>query len=227
MSNIYLYGHLAEKYGSDAYDLAIKNPAEGVKALCMMIPGFTQDIRDYNFQILVGDLEDPIDLDEESLNLITSRDIHIVPVVEGSKNKGLGKIIAGVALIAVVAFAGPLGIGAIMGTTMLGTTIGAMVASVGFSMVLGGASMLLSSQAKANLGDSPTDDPNSIFASGSGTARQGSCIPLLLGEMYCDLTPISASIQSGIYAPISGAGGVTTTTQQQWNVDSANTDFYN
>ncbi len=179
MPIINLHGALGEKFGKE-FNLEVSSPAEAARALIFNIPGFKDAMLEYDYRIFVGDIALNEDLAEDQLNLKTSRDIHFVPVIQGSK-KGVGKIIA-----AIVVIAAAIAYTAVTGDVMGGSRI----ASIGVSIGLRGISMLLAPQIE--------DTDNKIFNNSVTTGQQGSPIPLMYGEMYVELTPISASITSGL-----------------------------
>lgn len=182
MTVINLHGALGEQFGK-TFNLDVSSPAEAARALIYSIPGFKDAMLQYDYRIFVGDIESGNDLDEDQLNLKTARDIHFIPVVQGSK-KGIGKIIAAIVVIAA----------AVAYTAVTGDIVGGTrIASIGIGMGLRGISMLLAPQIE--------DTDNKLFNNSVATGQQGSPLPLMYGEMYVELTPISASITAGI-APV-------------------------
>lgn len=183
MVKIYLYGELGNQFGRE-YNLEVASPNEAVRALIYTKPGFIDAFQQYDYQIAVGSLDDC--LEEDQLDLKTNRDIHIIPYIQGSK-KGVGKIIAAVVIIAAAVYYGA-STGDIGGATA--------IANIGISIGLRGISMLLSKQ--------PEEADNKLFNNDAQTAQQNNPIPLLYGEMYFDLVPVSASITTGL-APSYGS----------------------
>jgi hypothetical protein len=97
----------------------------------------------------------------------------------GSKKSPLS-IALGIASVALIAFAGPLGVAA-AGALGLGTTAGTIITA---GLVLGGTALLgLASRAKAN--KTPTDTTQVYGVSGGGNApRPGDRIPKLYGRVW-------------------------------------------
>lgn len=87
---IRFYGHLRERSG-EGFDLHAGSPAEGIRALCAVVPGFVEYFRPGRYTVLVG--EEPQTI-ETVLNPSGGCDISIVPVVEGAKSE-LGQILLG------------------------------------------------------------------------------------------------------------------------------------
>ncbi|KAF2395373.1 hypothetical protein [Pseudomonas frederiksbergensis] len=99
MTTIKLYGQLRQ-FGR-SFRLAVRSPAEAIKALCVQIPGFERFIssaksRGVEFAIFRGSKN----IDENELSFGGSGEIRIAPVITGSKRAGLLQTIVGVVLIA-------------------------------------------------------------------------------------------------------------------------------
>lgn len=179
MTAINIHGALGEQFGK-IFHLNVNSPAEAVRALIYMVPNFKDAMMNYDYRIVVGNLDNGDELAEDQLTIHTCRDIHLIPVIQGAK-KGVGKIIAAIVVIAA----------AIAYTAVTGDIVGgSQIASIGISMGLRGISMLLAPQIE--------ETDNKLFNNSVATGQQGSPIPLLYGEMYIELTPVSASITAGL-----------------------------
>ena len=150
--------------------------------------------------------------------------ISITPVLQGAGGGGVGKIFAGVALVAAAILLAPvgagfLGLGAGLGAG-LGFTLGAAASSavgfVGASLILSGTSQLLSPQITADgagggsfgtatrqrARDSFASENNEIadnrasyiFNGAVNLTAQGACVPLCYGKMRVGSVVISAGI---------------------------------
>lgn len=75
MSKVYLYGKLGKQFGKE-YNLQVSSPREAVIALSTQIPHFRNHFEANKFYIRVGD---DTNIEEETLDLNTHRDIHIFP----------------------------------------------------------------------------------------------------------------------------------------------------
>jgi len=199
---IHLHGWIGEHSGPQ-FQMDVASPKEAVVALCTQIPGMIRHLRLKDWQVFIGDPETGRDLDESELMFLGgSRDIHFVPVAAGGKKKGgIGKIIAGVALVAFsiwgAGLASPLG--GVMGfdATILGTSITlADVALFGVSMALSGLSSLLSPTPEFAGPAKPADENRSaLFRGPTNTAEQGGPIALPFGRgVEVGSTVISAGI---------------------------------
>lgn len=180
---IKLYGHLREQFGP-GFDIKVADPAEAIRALCNVVPGFAEAFRDSRIHLLVGD--EPQSM-ESIRNPSGQLDISIVPAIEGGKSDGM-QIILGAALIAASFIPG------------VAPWAASMMVGMGTSMVLGGIAMALASTPKV-------DDPdNGYFFSGpENTVVQGARVPIGYGTVLCGSKVVSAGTFPESYA--SGANG--------------------
>jgi predicted phage tail protein len=125
--------------------------------------------------------------------------ISIVPVIggAGAVGKAVGKILAGVALVALAIFVPGLGLG-------LAGSIVTSVGLLGGALILGGVSQLLTptstiAQSSTNSGTMETElDPQKSYSfSGiQNTSRQGVPVPIVYGETIIGSVVISAGIDT-------------------------------
>lgn len=186
LRTIRLYGLLGARFGRK-FRLAVSNPAEAVRALCVLLPGFQQYLmgakaKGMEFAVFVGrqnlskeQLHDPPGTD----------DIRIAPVLVGSKRGGILQTILGVVLIVVGVW-----------------TQNYQLVFQGGVMVLGGVAQMLAPQPKG-LGakDSAENTPNYSMNGAVNTQAQGNPVPAPYGGhdtkgMFVG----SAVISGGIYA---------------------------
>jgi len=185
LRRIKLYGPLAKFIGHRVLMAAVETPAEAVRYLIANWPEVQRHMAESSYRILVGRNDLPVDTDPDQLHYpVGQDDIRIVPVVAGAG--GVGRIIAGVALVA-ASFAIP-GSAAVFGIALKGLT-----ASIGVSLALGGIAQLLTP-----LPQTPKDesDPRKSYSfSGiQNTARQGTPVPIIYGETIVGSVVISAAI---------------------------------
>lgn len=84
-----------------SYPLAVRTPAEAVKALCVQIPGFERYLSNAKSRGLeFAVFRDKRNIGEGELNFSGSGDITIAPVITGSKRGGSLQTIIGSVLIA-------------------------------------------------------------------------------------------------------------------------------
>ena len=212
LKSIKLYGELAEKYGKD-WSLDISSAGEAFQALAANNQGFRQFVssseqRGVGYKVVVG--KDYIEDYSELANPSGKQEIKIIPVVLGAKNRGLGMILLGVAIMTGFYFVGQ-GAGAelllaessVLNTVQFGATQMGTLGSLGMkfagAMILGGiASMLAPTPQTPELKDQPT---NYGFDGAENTARQGFSIPVCYGQLMVGGAVISSGIQPEDYTP--------------------------
>lgn len=195
---IYLHGSLGKEFG-EHFDLQVETAAEAIRALNANFPGrFMRALMDGAFQIVRGSLEKGMALAEEHITgfRLGRGDLHIVPVVVGSRNKGGGalKTILGVALVGIAIFASggtlaaPL---AGMSTAipgLMGFTWGNL-ALMGGAIALAGVSSMISPTEKPK-----KRDDSYAFNGPMNVSQQGVAVPLVYGECMVGSVTISSSI---------------------------------
>src|SRR5210317_1566486 len=91
-----LYGPLAKFVGQRSFLAEINSAGEAVRMLLANFPGLQRHMADQHYKVIVDGYES----DLEQIHYPASQTIKIVPVLGGAGG-GVGKIIAGVALVAV------------------------------------------------------------------------------------------------------------------------------
>ena len=201
MVTIRLLGEAGRRYGR-RFQLAVKTPAEAVRALCLQIPGLRQYLlesgeKGIDWRVVTDHAEG---LDEDQMLWPLSKRLVLAPLPAG--RGGVGKIIAGVALVALAIFVLP---GAIaFGTIALGS-LAAPVGAIGASLIFGGVAELLTPTPKMpNVkggglggGSSSTsgrdrDEQLNSFAFDKSNANtvQGDVVPVLYGERIIGALPV-------------------------------------
>ena len=201
MVTIRLLGEAGRRFGRQ-FKLAVKTPAEAVRALCAQIPG----LREYFLQSGENGIawraitEHPEGLDEEQLLWPLSKRFVLAPIPVGKG--GVGKIIAGVAIVAfaiVTVGAGLFGLG--LGFSA-GTAIG--IGAVGASLIFGGIADLLTPTPKmptvsgpggissgATSGRSREEQQRAFtFDKSNANTQQGEVVPVLYGERIIGSLPV-------------------------------------
>ena len=149
-----LLGDLGERYGAEHMYYNLRTPADAIKLLCLNSPEFQEELTHaHEHGVGYRLIQAGADLDVEDLHLpFGSKDLILVPVVAGSG--GVGKVIAGVALITAALFIpGAQVLGFAGFNAALAGTTGAIIAgagtalgAIGVSLVLGGVAEILSPQ---------------------------------------------------------------------------------
>jgi predicted phage tail protein len=198
LRKIKLYGPLAKFVGRRVFKADVANAAEAVRFLLVNFPKLEAHMAEQHYRVSVGDYDLTLD---ELHDPAGQQEIKIVPVLMGA-GSGAGKIIAGVALVALSVFALPVVLGSAVwaGAIGYGTAVGIINAGIyiGASLVIGGIAQLLTPTPRINQGNNSQDDPRKSY-SFSGiqqTSRQGVPVPIVYGETIVGSVVISASIDT-------------------------------
>jgi predicted phage tail protein len=177
LRKIKLYGKLAKFIGHRVLEADVASAAEAVRFLLANWPEVERHMADQHYRVSIG----TYDLTAEELyDPAGAAPISFVPVVAGAG--AVGRIIAGIALVAIGLFVP--GIGA------LGVQI---LVGVGASLVLGGVAQLLTPTPSTSKDEG---DPRKSFSfSGiQNTNRAGVPVPVVYGETLVGSVVISAGI---------------------------------
>ncbi len=198
MRQIIFHGPLITRFGRE-FKYKAHNSKKMLSAARHLLGGFEKYMmeahkRGLTFAVFVGD-KNKRNVTKEELELdASSQDIHLVPVIIGSKRGGLFQTILGVALIAVATImtsGAALGFGAgLVAAGGWGT-----VALAGASLALGGVVQMLSpQQAGLRMSQDPDNKPSYAFGGPVNTTTQGNPVPVLYGSREIGGAIISAGI---------------------------------
>jgi len=186
LRKIRVYGKLAKFLGQRTFEAAVDSAAEAVRFLVANFPGLERHMAEQHYRVSVG----TYDLGEDELaDPAGQQTIKIVPVLAGAG--AVGKIIAGVALIA-LSFALPGSTIGLLGLGKIGlTAFAAPVLAIGTSLALSGVSQLLTPTPTLSGPGSATGttaneaDPRESFSFNGvqNTARAGTPLPIVYGEV--------------------------------------------
>lgn len=174
MVKVKLLGELGRRFGRE-FELNITTPAEAIRAIGYQVDGFFAHLEQsrqagVDYRVVTNN---PIGLEaEQCLEYIPSGLVVIAPQISG--RGGFGRILAGVALVA-IALAVPA---ATFGLTSM-TTIGL----VGAGLILNGFSQLLAPKAKSSNNNSERDN-SFLIDRAANVGDQGQPIPVWIGERY-------------------------------------------
>jgi predicted phage tail protein len=195
LRKIKLYGSLAKFIGKRVLTADVATAAEAVRMLVANFPGLEKHMAEQHYRVTVGTYD--LDLDEIH-NPAGQQDIKVMPVVAGAG--AIGKILIGVALVA-LSFAIPgLAFGAVLSGAIssgVGNVLligGQLLATLGASLALGGVAQLLTPVPKVPQGAGSDSDPRKTF-NFSGiqqTSRQGVPVPCVYGLTLVGSVVISA-----------------------------------
>ena len=171
-----------------------------MRALAVNLPGFKQEIAIGAYRITAGDRRKGRRITEDTLGfgLPSSGDLHIVPVTAGSKSGGVGKLIMGVALIAVATVASGGAFGAIAGGALGGVGWGS-VAMFGAAFAFAGIAQMLTPTPKAPSASSlerPEERPSFLMSSPVNVASQGNPIPIIGGRVRAGSVVVSMGVST-------------------------------
>lgn len=203
MVTIRLLGEVGRRFGR-RFQLAVKTPAEALRALCVQMPELRQYLLEsgengINWRVVTDRAEG---LNEEQLFWPMSKRMVLAPIPTGRGGDGAGAIIAGVAIVAL-----SFGIGAIAsaGVALGGLfgigTVGTIGVSIGVSMIFGGVAQLLTPTPKmptvdnvggaSTTGRSESDQLKSFtFDKSNANTKQGEVVPVLYGERIVGSLPV-------------------------------------
>ncbi len=193
LRKIKLYGNLAEFCGGqNEFEAVANTPAEAIRFLAVNFKGLDKHMSEQFYQVKLANT--PLDY-EEILYPAGYDEIKIIPVVAGSGN--IGKILAGIALIGLgFAFSGGLTFGEFLKAPLLvdgAISWPALAGKLGMVLVLQGVVGLLTPTPEVD--DSEGDPRNSFSFSGiQNTARAGTAIPVIYGDVITGSIPVSARV---------------------------------
>ena len=187
LRKIKLYGKLAKFIGHRVLEADVATAAEAVRFLLANWPEAEAHMNDQHYRVSIGTYD--IDL-EELHHPAGAAPISFVPVVAGAG--AVGRVLAGIALIALSFLIIPLGIAA------AGAGIATAVGLAGASLLLGGIAQLLTPTPKVTQGADGQDDPRKSYSfSGiQNTSRAGTPVPIVYGETIVGSVVISAGIDT-------------------------------
>ncbi|MEQ5040080.1 tail assembly protein [Providencia rettgeri] len=187
---IRLYGVLGFKFGR-VHHLAIDSPREAIKALSVLYEGFEQflanaHLKGLEFAVFKGKRN----ISEDELNLDTSEEIRIAPVIKGSKRGGFFQTVLGIAMIGLAVWNPAF-------LAMSATTNSALMLG-GAAMAIGGVVQMLSPQPRGlSIRQDADNKPSYAFGGAVNTTAQGNPVPLFYGLDRREIG--GAIISAGIY----------------------------
>ncbi|HCJ29675.1 MAG TPA: tail assembly protein [Pseudomonas sp.] len=183
---VLLSGSLARLFGREhPFHLGTGSANEAFSALKNTIPGFEQFIKAAAKKGLrYAVFRNRKNVGEDEFRLGGTREIRIVPIIEGSKRGGVMQTIVGAVLI-------------VAGALLIATPFGAPLIASGIGMVAGGVIQMLSPQAKGLKGREAAENaPSYAFGGAVNTTAAGNPVGLLYGRRRIG----GAIISAGIYA---------------------------
>ena len=208
LREIRVYGELAMFMGVKSFMAEARDAAEAMRYLLVNFAGLEAHMAQHDYRVLVGSYNIG---EQELLHPVGQNIIRIIPVVAGAVTwgqfwGGVGKVIAGVALISAVVF--------IPGAAAwLGPTVATTFTGIGTSLALSGVSQLLTpvpritppsvvssgpaSSMPSTMRESELDPQKSYSFTGiQNTSTQGTPVPIIYGETIVGSVVISANIST-------------------------------
>lgn len=201
LTQVHLHGTLGTQFGKH-YRFAVESVGEVIAALRANFPTFENAIRHGFYRVVLGKSKaHGLALTEEQAGRVrlAGRPVHIVPTVRGRKRGGLGKIVAGIALIGLSIMSGGT---ALMAASIGSTSVGAMVFTGGVGMIVAGVAQMIAPEQSA------ADEKQSFTMTGpQSNLKEGNIVPIAYGEVVTGGYLISGGIE--INGPSAGEGGTT------------------
>lgn len=172
LKKIRLYGVLAKKFGKE-FRLDVGNTREAMRALSVQVPGFEHFMLHAHEQGLeFAVFQDKQNIGESELDMSTSaKVIKVVPKVKGAG--GAFQTIIGAVLVVV---------GAVMVFTGVGAPIGTALIGAGVGMMVGGIAMMLMPNIENQDQNQDGNKANKGFGGAVTTVAQGNPVPVLYGQ---------------------------------------------
>lgn len=197
MRSIHLHGRLKQKFGG-RFSLQVNSVVEAMRCLAANFPTFDSEVVKGSYFVFIGPGKKGDAWNEERLSLYLPprRDIHIYPAPKGGKSSGLGKIIAGIALIGISVLSGGAATPLFGGALGAGFT-GGTVALVGASLALSGVATMLTKPPKTpntSTFERPEERQSFLLGAPTNIAAEGSVIPIVGGRMRIGSLIISSGV---------------------------------
>ena len=190
-----LYGELATFVGHKEFEIQVHNLPQAISFLVNNFPKVEKYMNPKHYLVKVGNYEIT---ENEIHDPIGQQDIHIIPVISGAGGDTFNTILLGAALIGASFFfpgAGLFGTTSFLGTTAgtgIGTLIGTGISAIGAGLVLQGIGNILYPVEDPTFEDNPQISFN--FAGTQNTARAGTPVPIVYGEIFTGSVVISGDI---------------------------------
>ena len=196
LRKVKLYGKLAEFVGHKEFEVKVSSVAQAVSFLIHNFPGLETYMSPKYYQVKVGDY----DIDKDEIGYpIGQEDIHFIPAISGA-GSGARKFLMGALIIGLAIATGPGGFGALKLFGGAGLDLGIMgsfAMNVGIGLTIQGVSQMLFPLPDDEDFKSEQDPQLSFnFAGVQNTARAGTSIPIVYGEIFTGSVVISAAIDT-------------------------------
>ena len=208
MRKLKLYGELAKFIGHKEFEIKVNNLPQAISFLINNFPEVEKYMTPKYYQVKIGNYTIN---EDEITDPIGEQDIHIVPMIAGAGGGGFRNFLLGGLLIGASFFfpgaglfgtvgVGGAGAGAAAGVyTGLAaggtlTAIGTGLSAIGAGLLLQGVSEMLYPTETPTNEDNPQISFN--FAGTQNTARAGTPVPIVYGEIFTGSVVISGDIDT-------------------------------
>ena len=218
MKVVKVYGKLRQWLGGQCrFELDVDTPAQALKALCVNFPGLDRWLINseqdgLGYRVTVGRERITNDHADRLVLPWSDREVFsICPVIAGA-GRGVGAILAGIALVALAIVLAPAGAGflaagsglkaaagGVVATGFISASVSSVIGSIGLSLVIGGVAQLIS----------PTQDLGSLtqgkeavrlesftFSGIVNTSKQGLPVPIAYGRVFVGSAVVSAGLDT-------------------------------
>ena len=201
MKTVKVYGALRKRLGQCRFEFDVTTPAQAIKALCVNFPGLEKWLIDsekdgIGYRVAVSK-EKATEQDVSPLLMpFSDKEVFsITPVVAGA-GRGVGTILAGVALVGLAVATGGTGLSLGLSGFSGGLGVSAAVGNVGLFLTLTGIAQAISPQPEIGLerGREAAKLESFVFNNVVNTAKQGLPVPIAYGRVFVG----SAVLSSGL-----------------------------
>ena len=198
MRKLKLYGELAKFIGHKEFEIKVNNLPQAISFLINNFPEVEKYMTPKYYQVKIGNYTIN---EDEITDPIGEQDIHIVPMIAGAGGGGFRNILLGGLLIGASFFfpgAGLFGTTGLLGAgaagTGIGTLIGTGISAIGAGLLIQGVSDMLFPTEDPTNEDNPQISFN--FSGTQNTARAGTPVPIVYGEIFTGSVVISGDIDT-------------------------------
>ena len=194
-----LYGELAKFIGHKEFEIKVHNLPQAISFLRNNFPEVEAYMNPKYYQVKIGDYE----INKDELNFpIGQQDIHIIPVISGAGGDTFNTILFGGLLIGASFFfpgAGLFAGGSAAAQAAAAASpglalVGQGISAIGAGLILQGVGNILYPTQDPSFEDNPQISFN--FAGTQNTARAGTPVPIVYGEIFTGSVVISGDIDT-------------------------------
>ena len=192
-----LYGELATFVGHKEFEIQVHNLPQAISFLVNNFPEVEKYMNPKHYLVKVGNYEIT---ENEIHDPIGQQDIHIIPVISGAGGDTFQTILFGAALIGASFFFPGGGLfsyysfSGVSAGAGIGTLIGTGLSAIGAGLVLQGIGNILYPVEDPTFEDNPQISFN--FAGTQNTARAGTPVPIVYGEIFTGSVVISGDVDT-------------------------------